>query len=45
MARMAEHLGTLIAEAAADPDRPLGRIPLTLDEEERELASPFREDF
>jgi non-ribosomal peptide synthase protein (TIGR01720 family) len=35
--RMAEHLQMLLAGIAADPDRPLGELPLLTDGERREL--------
>ncbi|MEV5988020.1 amino acid adenylation domain-containing protein [Streptomyces sp. NPDC052051] len=40
VARLADHLCRLAREAAADPDRPIGALPLLGEEERRSLAAP-----
>jgi amino acid adenylation domain-containing protein len=38
-ARLAEHLATLLAGAAADPDRPVGRLPLMGEDEQWQVTA------
>ncbi|XUL85487.1 amino acid adenylation domain-containing protein [Streptomyces galilaeus] len=40
VARLADHLCRLAREAAADPDRPIGALPLLGDEERQSLLAP-----
>ncbi|MCN9243774.1 amino acid adenylation domain-containing protein [Streptomyces sp. RY43-2] len=40
VARLADHLCRLAREAVADPDRPIGALPLLGDEERRSLSAP-----